>query len=539
MVEQNSLKVEKPGLPWWLVLLEGIAAIILGWFLLTRPAATLIIMIQFLGIYWFVTGIFSIISLLWNRSHWFWKLVSGILGIIAGILIIQNPLWSTLLVPVTLAIILGAIGLVIGFMQLIEAFRGGGWGLGILGLLSILLGFLLITRPVIAGLALPWVLGVLLIGGGILAIIGAFMIRSARRQLEQSRSQPVQAVRGEAVVAATGSPVAPVETLDDRGTTAGARESVAGAGSWPAAASTGAAAAGAAAAGAAGLAAAGSDSVEETGEELADQAGETSELAGADEAAAGAGWPAVGSAEAAAARTAAAAGAAGLAAAGSDSVEETGEELAEQAGETSELAGESFQSAGTAVEGPDMGAIASAGAVGEEVAHTADEAGLAVEGTTGELSDSDLLGNIDSTNPEEMAKFKHPLEYVEGIGPVYAGQLGSIGLLTCLDLLKAGATRKGREEVANRSGISGSLILEWVNHVDLYRVRGVGSEYADLLEEAGVDTVVELAQRNPGHLYDKMNEVNAGKQLVRRLPTTAQVEDWVTQAKGLPRLVTY
>lgn len=150
-----------------------------------------------------------------------------------------------------------------------------------------------------------------------------------------------------------------------------------------------------------------------------------------------------------------------------------------------------------------------------------------------------LTGNVDPADAAEMAKFKYPLEYVEGIGPAYAEKLKAIGLVTCLDLLKAGSTRKGRGEIAEKSAISNSLILEWVNHVDLYRIKGVGSEYADLLEAAGVDTVVELALRNPANLFEKMNEVNADKNLVRKLPTQTQVKNWVSQAKNLPRVVTF
>jgi len=87
--------------------------------------------------------------------------------------------------------------------------------------------------------------------------------------------------------------------------------------------------------------------------------------------------------------------------------------------------------------------------------------------------------------------------------------------------------------------VSEKLILEWVNHVDLFRIRGVGSEYSDLLEAAGVDTVMELAQRNPEHLLEKMTAVNAEKKLVRRLPVLSQVQSWVEQAKSLPRQITY
>jgi predicted flap endonuclease-1-like 5' DNA nuclease len=135
--------------------------------------------------------------------------------------------------------------------------------------------------------------------------------------------------------------------------------------------------------------------------------------------------------------------------------------------------------------------------------------------------------------------FNRALQYIEGIGPVHAGQLQRIGIRTPQQLLDAGATPKGRDEIAAKSGISHKLILEWVNHVDLYRIKGVGSEYADLLEASGVDTVVELATRNPAHLYDGLVAVNNEKKLVRRLPTAAQVDDWVQQAKGLPRVIQY
>ena len=155
------------------------------------------------------------------------------------------------------------------------------------------------------------------------------------------------------------------------------------------------------------------------------------------------------------------------------------------------------------------------------------------------VSETEFTGNVDPNNFAEIAKFKNPLEYVEGIGPVFAEKLKAIGLVNCLDFLKAGATRKGREEIVEKSGISSRLILKWVNHIDLYRIKGVGSEYADLLEAAGVDTVIELAQRNPANLFGKMNEVNAARELVRKPPTAAQVEDWTAQAKGLPRVVSY
>ena len=131
------------------------------------------------------------------------------------------------------------------------------------------------------------------------------------------------------------------------------------------------------------------------------------------------------------------------------------------------------------------------------------------------------------------------LEVVEGIGIKYAKDLRAAGVRSTSDLLKKGSTPQGRKELADASGIGKALILEWVNHVDLFRVKGVGEEYADLLEEAGVDTVVELAQRRADNLYEKIIEVNNRKKLVRRPPAKKMVADWVAQAKKLPRKISY
>jgi predicted flap endonuclease-1-like 5' DNA nuclease len=128
---------------------------------------------------------------------------------------------------------------------------------------------------------------------------------------------------------------------------------------------------------------------------------------------------------------------------------------------------------------------------------------------------------------------------VEGIGPTYAAQLEGVGVKTTDDLLQRGATPKGREELEAASGIGHTFILKWVNRVDLYRINGVGSEYSDLLEVAGVDSVPELAQRNPANLTETLAEANAARNLVRKLPTVDQVTDWVEQAKKLPRVVQY
>jgi predicted flap endonuclease-1-like 5' DNA nuclease len=128
---------------------------------------------------------------------------------------------------------------------------------------------------------------------------------------------------------------------------------------------------------------------------------------------------------------------------------------------------------------------------------------------------------------------------IEGIGETFAAKLKAVGATTQEKLLEMGSTPKGRKELAEKSGISDALILKWVNHVDLSRIKGVAGEYAELLEAAGVDTVPELAQRKAENLLAKMVEVNTAKKLVRNLPVLKQVTDWVEQAKNLPRVVTY
>ena len=126
---------------------------------------------------------------------------------------------------------------------------------------------------------------------------------------------------------------------------------------------------------------------------------------------------------------------------------------------------------------------------------------------------------------------------VEGIGPAYAGKLAEAGVNTVDDLLGRGGTKAGREQIAAASGVSETLVLEWVNHADLMRVDGVGSEYSDLLEAAGVDSVVELSQRNAANLTAALATANEQRSLVRRLPTESEVARWSEHAGTLDRAI--
>ncbi|MDX9916575.1 MAG: DUF4332 domain-containing protein [Gudongella sp.] len=131
------------------------------------------------------------------------------------------------------------------------------------------------------------------------------------------------------------------------------------------------------------------------------------------------------------------------------------------------------------------------------------------------------------------------IDAIEGVGAAYAAKLIEAGIDKTEKLLDAGATKKGRIKLAEETGISEKLILTWVNHCDLYRVKGIGPQYAEILEAAGVDSVPELATRRADNLLNKMKEVNEQKKLVRGLPAQKQVENWILRAKDLPKVVTH
>ncbi len=128
---------------------------------------------------------------------------------------------------------------------------------------------------------------------------------------------------------------------------------------------------------------------------------------------------------------------------------------------------------------------------------------------------------------------------IEGIGDVYGAKLMEVGIKKTEDLLASATDPKSRKQLAAAIGVEPAKVLHWANRADLFRIKGIGEEYSDLLEAAGVDTVPELAQRKAENLYNKMLEVNEAKKLVRRPPTLKQVQDWIAQAKELPRALTY
>ncbi|MBR1683262.1 MAG: DUF4332 domain-containing protein [Bacteroidaceae bacterium] len=128
---------------------------------------------------------------------------------------------------------------------------------------------------------------------------------------------------------------------------------------------------------------------------------------------------------------------------------------------------------------------------------------------------------------------------IEGVGEVYAEKLTAAGIVKVEDLLAKCAAPKGRQQLAEETGISDKLILRWTNHADLFRINGVGPQFAELLEAAGVDTVKEFRHRVPANLQPKLEETNNEKHLVRRVPSLKEVEKMVEEAKALEPVVTY
>ncbi len=136
-----------------------------------------------------------------------------------------------------------------------------------------------------------------------------------------------------------------------------------------------------------------------------------------------------------------------------------------------------------------------------------------------------------------MANYK--IAEIEGIGPTYAAKLQEAQIATTADLLKACADPKSRKALAQRTGIEEARLLKWANMADLMRIKGIGKQYAELLEAAGVDTVKELKQRVAGNLAAKMAEVNAARKLARAVPAEKMVAGWIEQAKNLPPMLSY
>ena len=164
---------------WWLFLLQGIAGVLLGLMLITAPGETLVALVTFLGFYWLITGVLSLVQVFVDRSvPWIWSLLSGLLGIAAGIIVLKHPLLAALTVPTLIVIILGVEALIMGGVQIIAGLKGGGIGSFILAVVNILIGLLLLSSSATAAIAVPLVFGMILLVQGVAHIIWAFRVRA-------------------------------------------------------------------------------------------------------------------------------------------------------------------------------------------------------------------------------------------------------------------------------------------------------------------------------------------------------------------------
>ena len=185
MASKTASVIEAVATPWWLILIEGIAALIIGIFFVTAPGGTSVFAVTVLGFYFLIRGIIALIEIfLPDRvTPWGWLLFLDILGIIAGLAVLRHPLYATALVGTALIIFIACLALIMGFVGVVMAFTGAGWGAGILGALSIIIAVVLFANVAGATLALPIVLGVLMNIGGIGTKIYAFRVRSAGNYL--------------------------------------------------------------------------------------------------------------------------------------------------------------------------------------------------------------------------------------------------------------------------------------------------------------------------------------------------------------------
>jgi uncharacterized membrane protein HdeD (DUF308 family) len=164
-------------LPWWLILVEGILAALFGLFLLAAPGASLFFIVQLLGLYLFIAGIFRIMSIFIDSSSWGLKLIVGVLCLIAGLSVLRHPLWGTIAAPAGLVVFVGFLAIFEGAAGLVVAFRGGGWGMGILSVLGLLIGLILVINPLIGVATVTVFLGIFMIIGGVGAVFQAFRMR--------------------------------------------------------------------------------------------------------------------------------------------------------------------------------------------------------------------------------------------------------------------------------------------------------------------------------------------------------------------------
>jgi uncharacterized membrane protein HdeD (DUF308 family) len=167
----QSPMIERVQPPRWVGVAQAIAGIVIGLLLLFAPGASAVLIVQLVGLWWLIAGIVSLVSLAWDRKLWGWTVASGLLGIVAGLAIIRHPLWTTVIVESALFVFLGGIGVSLGVTLIARAVSGRDWGVGILGVVDVVIGLLLLFNPLTGVIALPILLGLLALIGGIAALV--------------------------------------------------------------------------------------------------------------------------------------------------------------------------------------------------------------------------------------------------------------------------------------------------------------------------------------------------------------------------------
>jgi uncharacterized membrane protein HdeD (DUF308 family) len=169
---------EHMSFPWWLLLLQGVVSILVGLLLVTQPVGTTVLLVTFFGWYWLFAGIITLVSLAWNRANVGWRIASGLLSVIAGLWVISaGPIVGTIAVLGAATLVIGILGVLVGVSDLVRASRGAGWGVGVLGALSLIIGLAIVFDVPRYAVALPWVWGLLAIIGGVAAFVHSFTLR--------------------------------------------------------------------------------------------------------------------------------------------------------------------------------------------------------------------------------------------------------------------------------------------------------------------------------------------------------------------------
>jgi uncharacterized membrane protein HdeD (DUF308 family) len=159
------------------MLIQGIIMLVLGLLLIFNPVATVLVIAIFIGASWFVSGVTDLVGLIWDRSNLIWKVISGVIGIWAGLVVLSQPLMGAAVLATVYVLILGITGIIFGGVQLYHGVKGAGWGAIVLGIANIIIGFLLTLNPLSGAIVLPFVFGIFAIAGGIAAIVAAFRMR--------------------------------------------------------------------------------------------------------------------------------------------------------------------------------------------------------------------------------------------------------------------------------------------------------------------------------------------------------------------------